>query len=321
MADSARRASGSAPGAPVARVAERPTQRSRAPSPGGNPDLESEADGRIPASHPRHPVEGMSELDLAVRCGLHTGEWEFLGGDVGGIAVHIGARVGSLAPGGEALARARSRTWWWDSSSASRVAACRSCAACPAIGGCMRWSGKALQGEDSQLVQHQPRVLEDVAVGVAAELVAACARLSLATAVLLPRVAGMVVAIAVELHGQSLLGPAAVDPASAGGAVRLGQGKSVRSQQVEEAPLQRAEGDVRVAAENAAKRPSPARVRSAREDTLDLRRRRAVQHPRLVARARELVRRQDGGEVHQRARRGGDGDAAPDRRLAPSEVT
>lgn len=48
-------------------------------------------------------VEGIRELDLAVRCGLHTGECEFLDGDVGGIAVHIGARVGTLARGGEVL--------------------------------------------------------------------------------------------------------------------------------------------------------------------------------------------------------------------------
>jgi class 3 adenylate cyclase len=48
-------------------------------------------------------VEGVDELGLAVRCGLHTGECELLDGDVGGIAVHIGARVGALARGGEVL--------------------------------------------------------------------------------------------------------------------------------------------------------------------------------------------------------------------------
>jgi class 3 adenylate cyclase len=40
---------------------------------------------------------------LEVRSGLHTGEIELLGNDVGGIAVHIGARVGSLAAAGEVL--------------------------------------------------------------------------------------------------------------------------------------------------------------------------------------------------------------------------
>jgi class 3 adenylate cyclase len=48
-------------------------------------------------------VECVRPLDLAVRCGLHTGECEFLGDDVGGIAVHIGARVASLARGDEVL--------------------------------------------------------------------------------------------------------------------------------------------------------------------------------------------------------------------------
>ena len=48
-------------------------------------------------------VEGLRELGLAVRCGLHTGECEFLNGDIGGIAVHIGARVSALAGSGEVL--------------------------------------------------------------------------------------------------------------------------------------------------------------------------------------------------------------------------
>jgi class 3 adenylate cyclase len=40
---------------------------------------------------------------LDVRSGLHTGEVELIGDDVGGIAVHIGARVGSNAGPGEVL--------------------------------------------------------------------------------------------------------------------------------------------------------------------------------------------------------------------------
>jgi class 3 adenylate cyclase len=48
-------------------------------------------------------VAGASELGLAVRCGLHTGECEILEADIGGIAVHIGARVAALADGGEVL--------------------------------------------------------------------------------------------------------------------------------------------------------------------------------------------------------------------------
>jgi class 3 adenylate cyclase len=44
-----------------------------------------------------------SQFGLEVRSGLHTGEIEVIGEDVGGIAVHIGARVGSLAGPGEVL--------------------------------------------------------------------------------------------------------------------------------------------------------------------------------------------------------------------------
>ncbi len=42
-------------------------------------------------------------LGLDVRAGLHTGECEMRAGDVGGLAVHIGARVADLAASGEVL--------------------------------------------------------------------------------------------------------------------------------------------------------------------------------------------------------------------------
>ncbi len=48
-------------------------------------------------------VEQLEALGLSVRCGLHTGECELLDGDIGGIAVHIGARVAALAGAGEVL--------------------------------------------------------------------------------------------------------------------------------------------------------------------------------------------------------------------------
>jgi class 3 adenylate cyclase len=41
--------------------------------------------------------------DLEVRIGLHSGEVELIHGDVGGIAVHIAARIGALASPGEVL--------------------------------------------------------------------------------------------------------------------------------------------------------------------------------------------------------------------------
>jgi class 3 adenylate cyclase len=48
-------------------------------------------------------VRGVETEGLEVRAGLHTGECERIGDDVGGIAVHIGARVADLASGGEVL--------------------------------------------------------------------------------------------------------------------------------------------------------------------------------------------------------------------------
>jgi class 3 adenylate cyclase len=47
--------------------------------------------------------QAVKPLGLEVRAGCHTGEIELLGADVGGIAVHIGARVGALAGPSEVL--------------------------------------------------------------------------------------------------------------------------------------------------------------------------------------------------------------------------
>jgi pimeloyl-ACP methyl ester carboxylesterase len=48
-------------------------------------------------------TEVARSLGLEVRVGLHSGEVEIMDGDVGGIAVHIAARVGALAGAGEVL--------------------------------------------------------------------------------------------------------------------------------------------------------------------------------------------------------------------------
>jgi pimeloyl-ACP methyl ester carboxylesterase len=48
-------------------------------------------------------VDGVKELGLDVRAGLHTGECEIVDGKVAGIAVHTGARVASEAESGEVL--------------------------------------------------------------------------------------------------------------------------------------------------------------------------------------------------------------------------
>jgi len=49
-------------------------------------------------------LEGVRSLGFEVRAGVHTGECEVMGKDLGGIAVHIGARVAALAGPGEVLA-------------------------------------------------------------------------------------------------------------------------------------------------------------------------------------------------------------------------
>jgi pimeloyl-ACP methyl ester carboxylesterase len=48
-------------------------------------------------------TESVRELGLEVRAGVHTGECELMNAKVGGIAVHIGARVASAAEPGEVL--------------------------------------------------------------------------------------------------------------------------------------------------------------------------------------------------------------------------
>ena len=47
--------------------------------------------------------DATAELDLAVRAGIHTGEIEVINEDIGGMAVHIAARVAALAGSGEVL--------------------------------------------------------------------------------------------------------------------------------------------------------------------------------------------------------------------------
>src|SRR3954468_23825544 len=48
-------------------------------------------------------VESMWARGVPIRAGLHAGECEMVGGKVGGIAVHIGARVAGLAGAGEVV--------------------------------------------------------------------------------------------------------------------------------------------------------------------------------------------------------------------------
>jgi class 3 adenylate cyclase len=51
----------------------------------------------------REIVASADQLGIKIRAGLHTGECELLGDDIGGIAVHIAARVSALAHADEIL--------------------------------------------------------------------------------------------------------------------------------------------------------------------------------------------------------------------------
>ena len=46
-------------------------------------------------------VGAAQQLDLAVRAGLHVGEFQLRGDDVAGLTVHIGARICAMAGAGE----------------------------------------------------------------------------------------------------------------------------------------------------------------------------------------------------------------------------
>ena len=71
--------------------------------------VKSTGDGALATfDGPARAIEGaaairdaVADLGLQVRAGLHTGECELIGDDVGGIAVHIGARVAATAGPGE----------------------------------------------------------------------------------------------------------------------------------------------------------------------------------------------------------------------------
>jgi class 3 adenylate cyclase len=61
-------------------------------------------DGPARAIHcAREILESSEPLGIRIRAGLHTGECEVMGDDIGGMAVHIAARVSALAEPGEVL--------------------------------------------------------------------------------------------------------------------------------------------------------------------------------------------------------------------------
>jgi class 3 adenylate cyclase len=54
-------------------------------------------DGPARAIHAAEAIrEEVRQLGIEIRAGVHTGECELIGEDLGGLAVHIGARVGAV---------------------------------------------------------------------------------------------------------------------------------------------------------------------------------------------------------------------------------
>jgi class 3 adenylate cyclase len=61
-------------------------------------------DGPARAIHGTEAIRGaVGGLGIEIRAGIHTGECEIFGEDVGGVAVHIAARVSAMARAGEIL--------------------------------------------------------------------------------------------------------------------------------------------------------------------------------------------------------------------------
>jgi hypothetical protein len=115
-------------------------------------------------------------------------------------------------------------------------------------------------------------------------------------------------AVAVELDGEALAGPAAVDEARARGTVRLRQRETLGAQEPQELTFQDAEGDGLGAGEDAAQVGGPGRGPC--DQRLDLLRRGAVPDLRLVAGPAEGIERERAGEVDQGLGDGGGGDGA-----------
>jgi len=131
--------------------------------------------------------------------------------------------------------------------------------------------------------------------------------------VVLERPAGGVEAIAVQLDGQAVLRPVTIDLVALQIDVRAWPRPAMVVEQAEEARLELAEGRI------GAVRPpqlGDALLRGvARDARLDLCRGHAMTHPRLVARAAQIRRRERWRDVEQRTRHGRHGDRPEGRRV------
>src|SRR5215207_9760936 len=167
-------------------------------------------------------------------------------------------------------------------------------------------------------VQQPPKVLENrlwilvhVAPGVASELVPACPSLALALVILLPRMAGVVVAVAVELDREPVVGPATIDVPAVDAAVCLGQGKAGLSKAGNEGGLELAEAHGLVPPDDATQLPRPRPVVAACEHRLDLIWSRVKAHDGLVERTGEFVPVEDDSEVDEGSLDRGDRNPTP----------
>jgi len=96
-------------------------------------------------------------------------------------------------------------------------------------------------------------------------------------------------AITVELHGQPLLRPAAVDTTAAGWTVGDREWEALVAQQLQETGFEGAERHVDVSVDDSAELPGAGVGRPPRQDGLDGSRRCLVADSGLVARARECI--------------------------------
>ena len=65
--------------------------------------LRRSTDLLVACGAPARSIDAVGDVGIDVRAGLHTGEVELRGEDIGGIAVHIADRVASQAGVGEVL--------------------------------------------------------------------------------------------------------------------------------------------------------------------------------------------------------------------------
>jgi hypothetical protein len=144
-------------------------------------------------------------------------------------------------------------------------------------------------------------MLEDVAIGETTEVVSARPGLALPVAVLLPRVAGPVVAVSVQLHREPEGRPPTVHAVAADGAIRLRQHKTVIPKEVEDAAFELAERDTALSVQDRPKAFRSSSVRPASERGFDRFRRRPVADAGFVECAGEIAERQNRRDVHERA--------------------